>query len=837
MNASQRFWLAALLLCAANAWGQTAERQPHVGYLYPAGGQQGTVVQSIAGGQFLRGATDVYVSGEGVRASVVRSWPPPRALNRTQIVEIQSRLNELREKEPGGLSADLSSALPVGAESGWPGAIPAFSGANATPALRAKILAFAKSKAATVRGAVGALAQPNAPAAAAANAGAAAKSKATPSPPAGKAAPKPAATRDQQILDALATLSLRELEYLEGEFIPREMRQPNAQIAETALLEITIDPQAAPGERELRLMTPAGLTNPLRFEVGQPPEVCEQELIGRQATDVLRLDLPVTINGQIMPGDVDRFRFHARRGQRLVMETQARALMPYLADAVPGWFQATLALYDAKGKEVAFDDDYEFNPDPVVFYQVPEDGDYTLEIHDAIYRVREDFVYRVSVGELPFVASVYPLGGRAGAETVASLVGWNLPGDRLPLNTQPGGGRLRQTVLPQGKWVSNPVAYAVDSLPECEEAEPNDSEAKAQSVALPHIINGRIDRPGDVDVFQIDGRAGDEVVAEVYARRLNSPLDSVLRLNDASGRALMVNDDCEDKASGLLTHHADSYLSATLPRDGVYYVHLTDAQNHGDASYGYRLRLSAPRPDFELRVAPSSINTMAGLSAPISVYALRRDGFNGEIELAVTDAPAGFTLSGGRIPAGRNQVRMTLTAPPAPLGVPVAVRLVGRARIGGETIVRPAVPSEDMMQAFAYRHLAPFERLMVASVGKRWNSPIQLAGNQPVRVPAGGAAQVRFNTPNYQMPQTIQLELSDPPKGVTLQDVNVQPSGLAFALKADGKAAKAGLADNLIVQAYMEIQMKTASAGAAPQPPRRIGLGVLPAIPIEIVRQ
>ena len=33
-----------------------------------------------------------------------------------------------------------------------------------------------------------------------------------------------------------------------------------------------------------------------------------------------------------------------------------------------------------------------------------------LAINDAIYRGREDFVYRVTVGELPFVTSIFPLG-------------------------------------------------------------------------------------------------------------------------------------------------------------------------------------------------------------------------------------------------------------------------------------------------------------------------------------------------------------------------------------------------------------------------------------------
>ena len=55
-----------------------------------------------------------------------------------------------------------------------------------------------------------------------------------------------------------------------------------------------------------------------------------------------------------MPGDVDRFSFTARKGARLVIAADARELMPYLADAVPGWFQAVLALYDSTGSEVAY---------------------------------------------------------------------------------------------------------------------------------------------------------------------------------------------------------------------------------------------------------------------------------------------------------------------------------------------------------------------------------------------------------------------------------------------------------------------------------------------------
>ena len=79
--------------------------------------------------------------------------------------------------------------------------------------------------------------------------------------------------------------------------------------------------------------------------------------------------------------------------------------------------------------------------DPVLFYKVPTNGDYVLEITDELYRGREDFVYRISIGELPFVTGVFPLGGKIGTQTTSAATGWNLPFDQIPLdfrNKAPG---------------------------------------------------------------------------------------------------------------------------------------------------------------------------------------------------------------------------------------------------------------------------------------------------------------------------------------------------------------------------------------------------------------
>jgi len=796
--------LAAMTVFAAAAWSQSAQREPHIGYLYPAGGRQGSVFHVMAGGQFLNGVSSVDVTGEGVRAAIVRNMGRARRLNGGERRELGRRLEELRAK----LQVDQPREGRQGRRAERPAA--------ERPATKRPAAERPKE------GADG--------------------------PQAGKKkdaqAAEPVKLPNHPLLNALDELSLEELEFVENEYLRADNRkQPNTQIAETVLIEVTVDPGAAPGGRELRLVTSSGLTNPMCFEVGELPEISEPDPYDPRGAAAEPVDLPVLLNGQIRPGDVDRFRFRAQQGQRLVIETHARRLVPFLADAVPGWFQVVLTLFDAAGDEAAFADDYLFSPDPVLLFEVPQTGVYELEVRDSIYRGREDFVYRISIGERPFITSMFPLGGREDGETIAAIDGWNLPEHQLLLDTTPGGARARRAALHSEGAVSNCVTYAVDTLPECVEAEPNNTPRDAQPVDLPHVVNGRIAAPGDEDFFRFRGRGGDEIVAEVSARRLLSPLDSLLRLTDESGNVVAWNDDCEHKDGflhrdmGTLTHHADSYLRARLPRKGTYTVQLADTRGHGGEAFAYRLRIGPPRPDFALLVTPSSVTARPGLAVPLCVHVLRRDGFDGDIEMMLKDAPPGFELHGGVIPGGRDRIRMTLTAPRKPLDRPVSLRLEGRAAIGRKTVSRPAVPAEEVMQAFLYRHLVPSQELavMVAGPGSRMPPPVP-TGDTPVRIPAGGTAKVRLTVPRRAVLENLQLELSEPPEGLTLHDVIVSPGGLALVLKADKKAATIGFAGNLIVEVYTEREGKR-RGDKAPKQKQRILLGALPAIPFEIVRR
>ena len=153
------------------------------------------------------------------------------------------------------------------------------------------------------------------------------------------------------------------------------------------------------------------------------------------------------------------------------------------------------------------------------------------------------------------------------------------------------------------------MPFALDTLPECFEKEPNNDPAHAQKVKLPVIINGRIDRPDDWDVFQFSGHGGRD-----DRRRGLSPGGSiprwirVLKLTDAGGKLLACNDDHEDPEAG--TEHARCrFLSvaSTARRRDLLRAPGRHGRNGGE-EYAYRLRIGPPQPDFAVVEFPSSLS-------------------------------------------------------------------------------------------------------------------------------------------------------------------------------------------------------------------------------------
>ncbi|MGO8930018.1 MAG: hypothetical protein ACLQU3_24385 [Limisphaerales bacterium] len=593
----------------------------------------------------------------------------------------------------------------------------------------------------------------------------------------------------------------------------------------TVRVSIALAADAAPGERDLRLVTPGGASNRLRFLVGCLPELNEVEP-NSEITQAQRLaSLPVLINGQILPSDRDFYRFAVKAGQTIVCAAEARKIIPFIADAVPGWFDARLILYDGQGKELAYSDDYRFSPDPVLLFNVPADGEYVLEIRDVVSRGRADFIYRLSLGAFPHVTHLFPLGGQRGTNAHVELHGVNLPATALDFNIPADSPALR--------WLSptttnglpgNAVPFAVGEAKEVLESEPNDSLAQANRVEVPVTINGRIQKRGDVDYFIFAAQKGQTLVMEVLARRLDSPLDAIITLLNPKGEELREVDDT-DTGEPFVTHFADPRLEFNFPAAGDYILRIRDVQGNGGEDYAYRLSIAPPRPAFALRVMPDTARVGPGDTTIISVTALRKDGFSGEITLSVENLPPGFTASGAVLPAGQNEARLTLTAPRDAATNLFAPVIVGKAKIGDTEVVRAADPVEEATQAFNYKHIIPTKEYPVTlSEAPPFTISINLPSREPLDVRPEGEVQVpvkAFRQPGIQ--GEISLALDGAATSITVKPA-VIPADKDEAALAIGAAkdAAVGLRHNLIITGTLKTAKETVTRNA-------------PAIPIRIV--
>jgi hypothetical protein len=618
--------------------------------------------------------------------------------------------------------------------------------------------------------------------------------------------------------------------------------QLNPQLVERATLRVKLAADAPPGNREIRLLTPAGLSNPIVFQVGVLPETMEIEPNdNREAAATAPVTLPAVINGRILPGDVDCIAIDARKGMHLTIAVAARELIPYLADAVPGWFQANITLLDPKGHEIAFSDDFGYRPDPLICVSIPADGRYVLRMRDSICRGREDFVYRISVGELPCLTEQFPAGGQLDTRVAVRVAGWNLP--QRVLTVDAGSTPGFRNIGLQAPAIGF-VRFEAGCYPEFLEAATDTNTSTPWELRFPCIANAVISKPGEHDVFALRLASGTAVVAEIRARRLGSPLDSMLRVTDAAGTLIAANDDHDDPCAGLETHHADSRVAFTAPKDGIYQFHVSDTQGKGSPAHAYRLTIAPPRPGFDLRVVPSAINGRAGSMVAITAHVVRHDGFTGEINLRLKDAPAGFELVGAKIPAATDSVRMTLKLSNEAGAAPVALVVEGHARIANEEVVRMAVPADDRMQAFFFRHLVPAESLLAYVMGKsprarqRTASPagieiFRAACASGVSIPAGGTATLRLpGMGALANNRPIKFALNAPPPGITLE---TKPNGntMDFIFKADSAKTTPGPLGNLIVNVFTEMQAPMV-AGKPAKPKRSVQVATLPPIPCKI---
>ena len=159
-------------------------------------------------------------------------------------------------------------------------------------------------------------------------------------------------------------------------------------------------------------------------------------------------------------------------------------------------------------------------------------------------------------------------------------------------------------------------SFQVGVVPDVLEKEPNDDPLRPQP--LPDsavVVNGKLEKAGDVDAFAVEVEAGRTLVASMAAHStFGSPMDAVLQITDARGFVVAQNHD----RIGL-----DPRVVYRVPRAGKFLVRCfafpakpnSSIRFEGGADFVYRLTVaSGPFADFAL---PSGEGTDAPSEARV----------------------------------------------------------------------------------------------------------------------------------------------------------------------------------------------------------------------------
>src|SRR5205085_435931 len=175
---------------------------------------------------------------------------------------------------------------------------------------------------------------------------------------------------------------------------------------------------------------------------------------------------------------------------------------------------------------------------------VPADGTYVIQVRESAYRGNGACGYRLHVGTFPRPQAVLPAGGKAGEEVEVRFLGDPRGEFRQKVKLPATPGAKFGVVAQDGDGIApSAIPFRVSEVGNVNEVEPNDTHATATKAELPLALNGVIDKPGDVDFFRFKEKKGETYDIHCYARRLGSPLDSVMTLYQLNGGALIGNDD------------------------------------------------------------------------------------------------------------------------------------------------------------------------------------------------------------------------------------------------------------------------------------------------------
>jgi hypothetical protein len=449
------------------------------------------------------------------------------------------------------------------------------------------------------------------------------------------------------------------------------------------------------------------------LSIGDAAEVVEKEPNGELA-QATRAELGAGLNGRFdTPGDIDRFVFAAKKGQKFAFASITRS------QGAPS--DLVLKLTDAKGKQLATADDTGAN-DGIINYTFPADGDYILAVEDLHRRGGTAYAYRIAVAApgagfaLSAVAdrANVPAGGATsitvnvirgtykgpievsainlppgitsdtaivptnGTSVILTLSGApNTPSGTIHANSIVGKakiGNVEQTVTAD---VDAAIMASHNAMPR-----PPHVLASASAVALVPAAQIALKTDTRELVFGRDLKATLKVTVQ---RQAGFDEAVTLAVTPAKG-GLPANVTAAVKPIPKGKNEIDIVFTATSKAAiGEFTAVLTGTIKQGKTTVaqvvpGIRLKLQAP---LKLTIDSGDGKLKKGGQLKVKVIVERNPALKAPITLTFKKLPKGVTAPAATIPADKNEVEILLTAKEdAQVGKAAGVVIAGAATVG-----------------------------------------------------------------------------------------------------------------------------------------------------------
>jgi hypothetical protein len=429
-----------------------------------------------------------------------------------------------------------------------------------------------------------------------------------------------------------------------------------------AVFDVTLPVDVPPGYYQLRLVSENGVSLPLVIGVDRLPQ---------QAVTAPVLELPVALHGSVAGSATVETKFQGKAKQKVLVEVEAQRFGSKL--------RPTLHLYNSKKLQLAWS-----WAAPALFGDtrleatLPEDGTYTVTLHDGEYAAAAPSFFRLKIGQWSFVDRVFPpaLGNNQAASV--ELLGMAKP-QRLDVAPSKSFQVLPLPWPKDGTW-SGPRPFVVHS-PHAEFVQ-QAAKGSLQELPLgPVGISGRLLTPFAEDRYRVTVTPGTKVRLEVFAERIGSPIDTALVVRNDKGDQLARAEDSPGTLDPILEYVVPDKVTSII-------VGVVDSQGRGGPHGIYRLvvepQTPAARGTFKLSTSTQRVSLPVGGYQVLPIF-VERQGYQGPIDLSA-NLPGGIKATGTRIPEGADGTLVTLQRDEGSFE-PVITHWQGRAQEGTEQAV------------------------------------------------------------------------------------------------------------------------------------------------------